>query len=279
MRPRRFDLVWRLLWPLRLLLRVLPSARGRALVERLALEPLLPPEPESFVTDLPLGAKAALRYRERIGFSTLLNGMFESAELKYLAAAARPGTVAIDAGANVGLFSVTLGKAVGREGRVLAFEPSPETAERLRDNVELNQLENVDVIESALGADVGEAQLLVADDPAYSTTTEAVPNSVSVPQTTLDATWRAAGTPPVSVVKIDVEGEELSVVEGGRALLESERPTVLVEAASPEAYERLRETLARFGYEPRLVDDFMPWNHVFTAPAPVSSGSASRDAA
>lgn len=278
MRARRFAIVWRLIWPLRLLLRLTPTNRGRALVERLAIEPLLPPEPESFVADLPLGAKAALRYRERIGFSTLLNGTFESAELRFLASAARPGTIAIDAGANVGLFAVTLAKAVGQEGRVLAFEPSAETAARLRENVELNRLENVDVIQAALGADVGQAQLLVADDAAYCSTADADGGGVTVPQTTLDAAWHAAGAGPVSVLKIDVEGEELAVVEGGRELLASERPTVLVEAASREAYERLQKRLYALGYEPRPhAGDFMPWNHVFTATA--GAHSAGRDAA
>jgi hypothetical protein len=125
-----FKAAWGLAWPIRAYLRHTPAHRGRGLVEAALVRLVLPLAPTTFITALPGGGTIALRYRERIGLSTLVYGSFEAAETELLRRLARPGTTAIDAGANVGLFTIPLALAVGDEGRVLAVEPAPETAAR-----------------------------------------------------------------------------------------------------------------------------------------------------
>src|SRR5919197_6394884 len=112
-------LLWPLTWPLReYWLRSERKLGKRLLLDRL-LKPLLPAPPRGFEAELPGGGRVLLHYREDIGLVTLLGGGFERAELEHARELARPGTTAIDVGANVGVYSVVLARAVGPEGRVL----------------------------------------------------------------------------------------------------------------------------------------------------------------
>jgi tRNA/tmRNA/rRNA uracil-C5-methylase (TrmA/RlmC/RlmD family) len=61
----------------------------------------------------------------------------------------REGSVFLDAGANIGFFTVLASKLVGQSGTVLAVEMMPDTAAILRKHVALNRCENVKIIEAA----------------------------------------------------------------------------------------------------------------------------------
>lgn len=140
-----------------------------------------------------------------------------------LRALLRPGEVFVDAGANIGVFSVAATTLVGPGGRVIAIEMTPPTAERLRTNLALNGAENVTVIEAALGERSGEtvegaiqrghagrATLTAAD-----TLTD--PVRFQVETQTLDDIL--APHPRVALMKIDIEGAELAALHGaGNAL-------------------------------------------------------------
>src|SRR5918912_4362355 len=166
----------RLLWPLTCPVREywLRSERklGKKLLLDRVLKPLLPEPPRGFEADLPGGGRVFLHYREDIGLVTLLGGGFERAELEWARRLARPESTAVDVGANVGVYTVVLARAVGPEGRVLAFEPGPENVRRLEENLARNRLENVDVHAIALADRAGELVLRLGADPAYHSTGE-----------------------------------------------------------------------------------------------------------
>ncbi len=266
LRQGLFRAAWALAWPIRAYLRVTPAHRGRGLVEAALVRLVLPLAPSTFVTTLPGGGTIALRYRERIGLSTLVYGSFEAAETELLRRLARPGTTAVDAGANVGLLTVPLALAVGSEGRVLAVEPAAETVARLRENLRRNGLENVSVVEAALGAERGAATLLLEGDSAYNSTV-ATRTSASVGAEVrverLDDLWEEAGRPDVSVLKVDVEGAELDVLAGAVELLRSRRPAVLVEAAESSRAEAVTQLFAAHGYRLEPASGLQSWNLLF----------------
>jgi FkbM family methyltransferase len=257
-------------------LRLTPAHRGRGLVEALLVHLVLPVGPDEFVTVLPGGGRVALRPRERIGLSTLIYGPFEEAETEVLRKLARPGSTAVDAGANVGVFTIPLALAVGEGGRVLAFEPGPDTAERLRSNVARNRLGNVTVVEAALGAARGHTTLAIGDDSAYSSTVGTVSGgrSAEVRVERLDDVWDEAGRPEVSVLKVDVEGAELDVLSGAAELLDSNRPAVLVEAAELERAEAVRRLLLEHDYVPSPAPGLQTWNLLFVAQPGSHPGAA-----
>ena len=86
-----------------------------------------------------------------------------------------------------------------------------------------------------------------------------------VAASSLDVVWNEARRPGVSVVKIDVEGTELGVLEGARELLTACRPTLLIEIKSAVRLANVKGLLAPYGYRPKQPNGFMRWNYLFVA--------------
>jgi FkbM family methyltransferase len=179
-----------------------------------------------------------------IGRSVDLYGEWAQAELDLLGVLLKPGDVAIDVGANIGTHAVFFGQRVGTEGRVYAFEPQGMLFRWLSDNVALNQLSNVVLFPMAVGRTPGTIGVPEVDygragnfgGLSLPTMQSATPRIDSVPVTTLDQLARDHLAPtgrPCKVLKIDVEGMELDVLEGGRALIESQRPFIYLENNDP----------------------------------------------
>jgi FkbM family methyltransferase len=136
----------------------------------------------------------------------------------------RPGVTALDVGANVGAYSILLGQWAGPSGKVFAFEPAPEVFEGLARHVALNGLAGrVEPIRSAVGAEVGTARLLIAGTGGESRLVIPTPGTpgtdvgamIDVRVTTIDAFCAERGLSP-DFIKVDVEGFELSVLQGAR---------------------------------------------------------------
>jgi FkbM family methyltransferase len=243
-----------------------PVARGKGIVLR-KIAPKLPVEDREFDAAVPGGGVIVLRWDEVVGRHVLRHGTFEQLEVEAARACLQPGDVAIDVGANVGLLAVPLALAVGPEGRVLAVEPLPENVERLEGNLRRNELGNVTVVTAAAGAEDGEVQLQVAADSAFSSvgtvTKYRVAGALRVPCRRLDSLWEELGRPRVALVKIDVEGAELSVLDGARELLQSSRPVLLVEADPGAAANALAARLGEAGYVRATPAGFGRENHLF----------------
>ena len=140
----------------------------------------------------------------------------------------RDGLV-VDAGANIGLSTMTL--ALARPGcPVIAVEPSAVNAGFLRQNLAANGFDNVEVVEAAMSDRAGTLDVL--QNGAWSHVVGQANISpglagTPVPVVTLDGL--AQGRGPVVFVKIDTEGHEPHVLAGGRAVIERDRPLMLIE--------------------------------------------------
>jgi len=166
----------------------------------------------------------------------LIHDGFESVEAGFVARLLRPGMTVLDVGAHHGLYTLLASKRVGREGRVIAFEPSPRERRRLLRHLGINGCSNVFVEPLALGDHAGEADLFLVEGihdwcnslrpPKVNERTSTV--RVEVEQ--LDEVLRVLGIRRVDFVKLDVEGAELSLLRGASKMLESaSRPAILAE--------------------------------------------------
>ena len=181
----------------------------------------------------------------------------EEPTLEIIMRSLRPGDVFLDIGANVGVYTVLSARAVGEAGCVLAFEPEIRRFERLQENLTLNGFRNVRPFRVALGEAEGEGRLYVKGPPSPSLVTPhghlaAGAEWEVVKVVNGDEYWRAHVLPAPRVVKIDVEGFELSVLKGLRGLLSGPATTFLVCEIHPWAgvtVQDVRELLAsmRFG--------------------------------
>jgi FkbM family methyltransferase len=142
-----------------------------------------------------------------------------------------PGDVFVDVGANVGVFTVKAAKEVGNHGLVVAIEPFIETAFRLSQNVRANGYNNVRVRNFCLGQSTQHARLhLNKGKPnSFSLVPNGHSESVSVLSVSLDDLCRWENLERLDYLKIDAEGAEAAILEGGQETIRRFRPIVQVE--------------------------------------------------
>ena len=162
-------------------------------------------------------------------------------EMTFVRALLARGERAIDIGANHGVYALTMARRVGFSGRVWAFEPNATVAARLRASIAVNALPQASVVEAALtsaraaraGGDDGrglfvsgaqsELGRLVSDGDAEGGAT------TRVALMTLDDCRGRLGMSGIAFVKIDAEGAEADIIDGGREFFTAESPLVMFE--------------------------------------------------
>lgn len=198
-----------------------------------------------FVYTARSGLARGLRRRGGLGF---LPGRPLTPEERWLAGRSWAGRVVYDVGAWEGVLTLFFARSVGRQGQVVAFEPNPRSAARLRENVGLNGLPNVRLFELALGAAEGKAWLhLPHGVAAWGHLTEA-PADLAVRVRTLDLIVAEAELPPPDFIKIDVEGAELGVLRGAHETIRQYAPSLLVEVHPQTDRVALWTLLSALGY-------------------------------
>lgn len=149
----------------------------------------------------------------------------------------------IDVGANRGWYTVLAAHRVAPGGRVLALEPGTVAAAQLRRNLALNPTcEGVEVLEAAAAAASGHGCFVEERDISLSRLagTSDPRNGRAVPQVRLDELAEIRAMERIDLVKIDVEGAEVEVLEGLRRVLGRPTPPMLL-------VECLERNLNRYG--------------------------------
>lgn len=169
-----------------------------------------------------------------------------------------PGMRVLDVGASFGVYTRLAARCVGARGRVFSVEPSSATARWLRANVVVNALENVDVFELALSDQSGERRLSLqpgAECNRLMGDTSPFERGDMVEVSRLDEFAHRFGIESADFVKLDAEGAEKQIIDGGRRFFEQESPLVMFEIKSAiEVDLDLARKFSDLGYRPlRLV--------------------------
>ena len=185
-------------------------------------------------------------------------------ELPLLARLIEPGSLIIDAGANIGTFTVALASAAPT-AHVLSVEPVPTTRDLLVHVIGANSLENVTVLPVALSDRVGSVLMEIPEADGQPVLALArikysdegkppLKTHVEVTTTTIDALL-AADPRPVSLIKCDVEMHELELLRGARGTIRRYHPAIYAELQpdfATKASQRgdVSALLAAEGYQP-----------------------------
>lgn len=186
------------------------------------------------------------------------------AEMRIVPDLVHEGSVVVDVGANLGLYADIFAQ---KARKVIAIEPQPQLAAYLRKVLPAN----VEIIETALSAEPGEAELriprfskgalgsldafaTIEKSNDFGTVKPLSIDIIKVPLKRLDDVVGNEG--PVSFVKIDVEGHENGVVAGSLATIDRDRPVLMIELEprhNPKCYE-LFDLLTARGYAAWCLD-------------------------
>lgn len=182
----------------------------------------------------PLRGKRMLKGHGLINLAMLF-GKYEPSFVNAFLKESKSSEVIYDIGSNVGYFSLLA--ALNTKSRIYSFEPIPEIAKQFRTLMELNDLsEDVKLTEVAFSNEIGKIKMVTPGTHEQGLMVSAlrgqkvdIDNSILVNMTTLDHLVFEEKFPPPDLIKIDVEGAEAMVLDGGERTLTRYKPKLLIE--------------------------------------------------
>lgn len=186
--------------------------------------------------------------------SRFIKGSYGPDEVAAFRQLIKPGDVVLDVGAHVGYFTMLAARLVGRQGRVIAFEPLPVNLAYLRQHQRVNRLDNVDILPLAVGGTQREMTLALRGGSGRGRLESGRHAGPRVRVTSLDALLRSGRLPEPDFIKMDVEGAETEALQGAAELLGRCRPTMLLSVHGQRGHGS-KAILTSLGYRLSHVDD------------------------
>ena len=174
----------------------------------------------------------------------------------YLQRTLKEGMNVIDAGANIGVYTVLAAEKVGNTGKVIAIEPEPKNYKQLLENIELNNFQNVIPKNIALLNHKGSEKLYLSSSPgSHSLIFHEDKNSyIEVPVKTIDKLLEELDIKKVDIIKIDAEGAEAPILKGAEKTLKI-NPNLKIIVASyhyPSEIKEVQNILENKGYKTKV---------------------------
>ncbi|MCW3123116.1 MAG: methyltransferase, FkbM family domain protein [Flavipsychrobacter sp.] len=207
------------------------------------------------------GLVCFINTKDLIGWKIFFTGEYERGTNRVLEQYVKEGDIVIEAGANLGSETVLLSKMVGK-GRVYGFEPNPYTFDRLKTNVAINELTNVEVFDIAMGEKNGSISFNIYPknfcNAGMSSKYMETPltRKITVQQQTLDSFVKAHNISKVDFLKMDIQGAEMDLLKGAGETMAKYKPKVFLEAL--EVYNDVKamyEELKKYGYTVHNISD------------------------
>ena len=194
--------------------------------------------------------QGALRWQiDQLTSQAYLRGTYEPDMQRALAAEVRPGATVYDVGAHAGFHTLATALRVGPVGRVVAFEPFPETYRSLERQLRLNPHLPVQALRLAASDRNATLAMRLAGNTAQHAI--ATDGTVPVEARTIDALVQEGAIPPPDVIKIDVEGHEEAVLRGAQATIAAHRPVILCDYDNLDTPLVVARALNGLGYRVR----------------------------
>lgn len=207
-----------------------------------------------------------LNLDEGIDFSIWLFGAFEHDMLQVYSRLLKPGACVLDIGANIGAHTLPLARLVGTHGRVIAIEATIYAYEKLKKNLSLNPeyaahvtAKHALLVDKSGLTDQTHTHLhsswpLAGDIDTHPVLGGALKPLGTAQILTVDQLIDELSLPRIDWIKLDVDGNELTVLRGAHQTILRDHPHILLELAPychagiPDQFESLVGWLSDAGY-------------------------------
>lgn len=213
--------------------------------------------PEPRVVKLRSGGKIRVDPTDYLQLIIYYFGTFEPRVLSYLKRCVGNGGTIIDVGANIGIYTLEGSLAVGRTGRVISIEALPAHIAAFKENIKLNGINNVSLIESAVGNSTGFVTLIRprgGNLGSFTVGSVEGEEAYRVPLGRIDDLLKGQEINSIDLIKMDIEGSEYRALLGAAQTLTKYRPTLLIELNEPallgceSSTREVKEVLRANGY-------------------------------
>jgi FkbM family methyltransferase len=173
-------------------------------------------------------------------------GIYEFEKSRQFAKSIKKSQVIWDIGANVGFYTLLAANLTGPSGKVVAFEPLPRNLNYLNQHIALNHFSNIQVEEIAISDTAGIFKFDTRLGNLEGTLSEQ--GDISVRALSLDEYISKNPDSVPHCIKIDVEGAELKVLEGGKEILKKFHPQIFLATHGTEIHRQCCDYLKKLGY-------------------------------
>ena len=217
------------------------------------------------------GINWLLDLREGVDFSIYLLGGFELSAVRAYQRIVKPGDTVVDIGANIGAHTLPLAQAVGETGLVVACEPTAFAFDKLLKNIQVNpglsdrirplQMMLVSSSSDNLAPEVYSSWPLVKARELHEKHLGRLTSTQGGVASTLDDAVTHLGLKSIDFIKLDVDGNELPVLQGGQSALNEFKPTIIMELCPyvhgehGYSFRELVDLLGRAGYSFHRLND------------------------
>lgn len=187
------------------------------------------------------------------------------------------GGVFIDVGAHIGKYTIPMAKIVGKEGLVIAIEPHPENYLFLIKNIRLSKLRNIIPLNLAAWKEDCELKLFIGESSEThsikrNVTGHTMNKYINIKAKKLDTIVRDLNLKRVDLVKIDVEGAEVEVLEGMTEILKTYSPKLVIEVFDRN-YSKFLEIIHEYEYLVKNIERYEVHGNYFCKPRRKLAGS------
>lgn len=126
------------------------------------------------------------------------------------------GDVILDVGAHHGCTAILFSNWTGSSGRVIAIEPNPSNVQIIKTNIEINHLDNIEVLNVAVGEEKGRLNLSIKNSNSFLIKGE---DPLSIPVDIIALDSLSDVTP--DFIKFDVEGADVLALRGAKNILKT----------------------------------------------------------
>ncbi|MBI9087697.1 MAG: FkbM family methyltransferase [Desulfobacterium sp.] len=175
-------------------------------------------------------------------------------EITFIRNFVQPGMTIIDIGANYGLYTLSCAKRCEKTGSVWAFEPTSSVAECLNDSLLTNGFSNTTLVNAGLSNKSGEAKLSLNPNAELNSLNAPMPDNGDfeiIKLKTLDECAQDYNWKKIDFIKLDAEGEEIRIIEGGAQTLDKFSPPIMYELKHGDIINlSLINAFKSYGYAP-----------------------------